>query len=64
MKLYQKVQKIYKIIKDEEQPAILLQAAQELYNANYKVKNLLQDELDDIDKITLKLEKLEERKKK
>lgn len=64
MTSYQKAQKIYKIIKDEEQPAILLQAAQELYNAHFKVKNLLQDDLDDIDKIALKLEKIGGSKKK
>ena len=35
---YQKARKIYNIIKNEEQPSLILQAAQEIYNGNFKAK--------------------------
>ena len=60
---YQKARKIYNIIKNEEQPSLILQAAQEIYNGNFKAKKMFKDAPDDIDRIALKLEKMEGKKK-
>lgn len=60
---YLKAKRIYNIIKNEEEPALILQAAQEIYNGHYKAQKLFDNFYDDIDGISKKLEQLEGKKK-